>query len=176
MQIPQCAGLILCATEEEAERQLGYLRDAGVWPRVVRFSRGHRFNAFAWAPRHGHGLGIEDLTALFMELAQVAGRTRFSAAGGDSAVWLNHMQSMVRPAIALLLLAQGAFSVYDLHRLILSAPADRHDPAREVWRRDSFCWETIETARARVAEGGDARQQHDLSLAENLFPAPSRPG
>lgn len=92
----RCGGLILCATEEEAERQLSYLRDAGAWPRVVRFSQGHRFNTFAWGRRHG--LGIEDLTALFMELAQVAGRTRFSAAGGDSAVWLNHMQSMVRPA------------------------------------------------------------------------------
>jgi hypothetical protein len=164
---PHVGGLILCATAEEAERQLAYLYDARAWARAVRFSRGHRFNAFAWGYRHG--LGIEDLTALFMELAQVAGRARFSAAGGDSAVWLQHMQAMVRPAIALLLLAQGAFSVYDLHRLILSAPADRHDPARETWRRDSFCWETLQAARARVAALADARRRHDLALAEDYF-------
>jgi hypothetical protein len=162
---PRTAGLIRCATSEEAQRQLGYLRDAGALHRTVRFSRGHRFNAFAWGPRHG--LGVEDLTALFMEIAAVAGRTRFSE-GGDGALWLHHMQAMVRPAIALLL-AQGAFSVHDLHLLIQSTPKDRHDSARANWRRESFCWQAIEAARARVTGSGDPRPRHDLHLAESYF-------
>ena len=157
--------LLLTAHPEEAARILGYIRDAGREQDLLRFSR-HRFNALEWGRRMGYS--VEDLTALVMQSMEVSGRVEHSAPHAQDS-WLASMQSLVRAAIQLLTLGQDFLSLYDIHRVLISAPADARDPHRPSWQQDSFCHQLIVQARQRVARSGHPLAQHDLRMVEDYF-------
>ena len=162
---PRTGMLLLTAHPEEAARILGYIRDAGREHDLLRFSR-HRFNALEWGRRMGYS--VEDLTALLMQALEVSGRVERSAPQAQDS-WIASMQSLVRAAIQLLTLGQDFLSLYDIHRVLISAPADARDPHRPSWQQDSFCYQLIVQARQRVARSGHPLAQHDLRMVEDYF-------
>jgi hypothetical protein len=162
---PRIGMLLLTAHPEEVARILGYIRDAGREHDLLRFSR-HRFNALEWGRRMGYS--VEDLTALVMQSMEVSGRMERSAPHAQDN-WLTSMQSLVRAAIQLITLGQDFLSLYDIHRVLISAPADARDPHRPSWQRDSLCYRLIVQARQGVARSGQPLAQHDLRMTEDYF-------
>ena len=162
---PRTGLLLLTAHPEEAARILGYIRDAGREQDLLRFSR-HRFNPWEWGRRTGYS--VEDLTALLMQALEVSGRVERSAPQAQDS-WIASMQSLVRAAIQLLTLGQDFLSLYDIHRVLISAPADARDPHRPSWQQESFCHQLLVQARQRVARSGHPLAQHDLRMVEDYF-------
>ena len=162
---PRTGLLLLTAHPEEAARILGYIRDAGREQDLLRFSR-HRFNALEWGRRMGYS--VEDLTALLMQALEVSGRVERSAPQAQDN-WIASMQSLVRAAIRLLTLGQDFLSLHDIHRVLISAPADARDPHRPSWKQDSFCHQLLVQARQRVTRLQHPLAQHDLRMVEDYF-------
>jgi hypothetical protein len=78
-------------------------------------------------------------------------------------------RGLVRAAIQLITLGQDFLSLYNIHRCIISAPADARDPHRPSWQKDSFCHRLLVQARQRVARCGHPLAQHDLRMTEDYF-------
>jgi hypothetical protein len=162
---PRTGLLLLTAHPEEVARILGYIRDARREHDLLLFSR-HRFNALEWGRRMGYS--VEDLTALVMQSMEVSGRVERTAPHAQDN-WITSMQSLVRASIQLIALGQDFLSLYDIHRVLISAPADARDPHRPSWQRDSFCHQLIFQARQRVVRSGHSLAQHDLRMVEDYF-------
>ena len=162
-------GICLIAHPEEVGRLLAYAKETHRLDDVILFARDHhRFNPFAWGQRVG--LPVENLVAMFTQMAEIAGRSHRET-GGEQAIWRSYLEALSRGAFSLLILAGHPLSLTAVSQLISSAPGPG-DPERASWRKTSFCWQLITTARQRQANHPDLGTVEDYFLRywANLSP------
>ena len=145
-------GLLLPQTHEDSRRLIADIHAAGREQDLVLMSR-RRFNFLRWG-QDIMGFPVESLVAWFTQTAETLNRLD-QAIGGDSRIWITHMQTPVRNGLLLLSLAGEPLTLNALHRLIIVSAPNAGDPGRDAWRRRSFCYRMIEQAEARVKRLGD---------------------
>ena len=156
-----CGGLFLCAHSGHVEQALRWIDGAGRWEDMLLFSE-RRFNFLEWGRRAG--FPVEHQVAMFTQALESLSRQDGARHTGDL-FWSRAMQSMIRSAIVLTMLAAAPLSLDTLSRILTGAP-DKGDPHRPAWRHRSFCWQLIEHARENVKRGGDPLALHDLEQVE----------
>lgn len=163
-------GLVVCVKSERAlwER---VCRDMGRSDDLVVFdaSGKWRFNPIDYeASRSGAGAGLcENIVHLLMTLLDATNRNNGHGGGGDeSPFWDNGVRQLQRNSVELSILANGAVSVPELHRIIISAPTSSQQVRSEDWRKSSYCFECLTRADKRDKT---ERQAKDFALVADYF-------
>jgi type IV secretory pathway TraG/TraD family ATPase VirD4 len=143
-------GLVLTAKPDECKLWQRYAAETGRTEALMRFSLAEpwRFNFLDYeARRPGRGGGLtENLAALFSSVLEVAERR----SGHSSAdYWQRATRQLLRNAIDLCLLAAPSLTLFDLYRVITSAPHDTEQRDSPSWREASLCFRYLTEADAR---------------------------
>lgn len=132
----------------------------------------HRFNFLEdEAQRGGDGGGItKNLESLLSQALEVAyrGQNRSSSSpGGENPYFDKAKDQVIRNAIDLLRLAGHRLNLFDLYRIVISAPTSTKQLICEEWQRNSFCFACLKEADHHHQSG--AARGHDLRIVTDFF-------
>ncbi len=153
-------GLVLTAKVDEADLWREYCEECGRTDSLVFIGPDHPecFNFLDYeVNRPGTGAGLTpNITAIFMNILEVAERKSGNAASGD-VYWMRTLQQMCNCAIEILIIARGTVTVPDLYEFIMSAALSAeqvHDPQ---WQENSLCYQCIMTGESKPKTKTQAR-------------------
>jgi hypothetical protein len=139
-------GLVLTAKPDERALWEQYAKATGRSNDLVVFAPGEkwRFNFLDYEFRRTSPGGgeTENLVRLFytvLELSEGVGKGR-----GSDPFWERAVKQMLRNAIEVVAVSEGAMRLNDLYQLMLSAPTSIEQACNKKWQAGSFCFKSIE--------------------------------
>lgn len=155
-------GLVLCAKNDEPDLWLRYARETGRQADIIRLSQ-EQFNFLAYeANRPGEGAGqTENLVALFMQVAEIAGQKQGQAS--SDLYWERAMKQLLRNAVDLLTVASGTVTLPELFEIIRTAPQDMEEAKSETWQSESACFDFIKHAEIRARENSELLPEYEMA-------------
>ncbi len=159
-------GLVLCAKPDERENWERYARECGRSRHliVVAPDSPWRFNFIQYElRRHGDPAArVENLLSTLMNILEQTGRER---GGGEDSFWQQAAELLLRNALMVLAASQSHFTLFDLQRLIDTAPSSESEAAGSVWQQTE-CARHLNAARAAYEA---ASRQHDFAVLQNYW-------
>lgn len=169
-------GLVLTVKRDEVAAWRSRCRRAGRSADLICFGpgHGHRFNFLEHEAQRSAETGggitknIETLLTQSLEVAYRGGGGNSGGGhGAENPYFDKAKDQVIRNGIDLLRLAGRPLSVFDLYRIVASAPTSTAQLLSESWQRDSFCFACLKEADQRYKAGGE--RGHDLRLVTDFF-------
>ena len=161
-------GIFFTTKVEDRDLYIQYARDAGREDDVHIFSPAHdlRFNFIEdERSRSKDGVGlVENLTELIMTVAQLGDRRGGgTGGGGDNEKYFREEATRLTRNGLLVLVASGeSLTIFNLHRVITSAPLSMEQVSSTAWQEGSFCFHCLQAADKAPLS---ASMRADLELA-----------
>lgn len=159
-------GLVLCAKPDERQNWERYARACGRSKHLIIVSPDSpwRFNFIQYElRRHGDPAArVENLLSTLMNILEQTGRER---GGGEDSFWQQAAELLLRNALMVLAASQSHFTLFDLQRLIDTAPSSESEAAGSVWQQTD-CARHLNAARAAYEAAG---RQHDFAVLQNYW-------
>lgn len=159
-------GLVLCAKPDEKDAWIRYAEACGRSKHLIIVSPDSpwRFNFIQYElGRPGDfTTRVQNLFSTLMNILEQTGRER---GGGDDSFWQQAAELLLRNALMILAAAQDHFSLYDLQRLIDTAPTSETQAAGSDWQQTD-CARYLDAARASYQAAG---RQADFVVIENYW-------
>lgn len=161
-------GLVLCAKPGEADLWRRYCRETGRKHSLVVIDgrNGRTFNFLEYElARADAGRSTSNAVAALLKVLD-AMRTADGGGGRQEAFWRDSVRVLLSHSIDALYTAHGRVSLPELMQFVGSAPHGAVQLADENWRKDSFCYQTLEKAARHPAKPMD---DHDLAAVLHYF-------
>lgn len=159
-------GLVLCAKPDERESWQRYAKECGRSDQLIIVSADGpwRFNFIQYElGRPGDpATRVENLLSTLMNILEQTGRERGS---GEDSFWQQAAELLLRNALMILAAAQSHFSLFDLQRMIDTAPLSESQASGSDWQQ-SECAKYLTAARASYEAAG---RQHDYAVLHNYW-------
>lgn len=159
-------GLVLCAKPDERQNWERYAKACGRSKHLIVVSPDNpwRFNFIQYElGRPGDPAArVENLLSTLMNILEQTGRER---GGGEDSFWQQAAELLLKNALMILASAQPHFTLFDLQRLIDTAPLSETHAAGSDWRQ-SECAKHLNAARASYEAAG---RQHDFAVLHNYW-------
>lgn len=159
-------GLVLCAKPDERENWQRYAKACGRQKHLIIVSADGpwRFNFIQYELRRpgDPAARVENLLSTLMNILEQTGRERSS---GEDSFWQQAAELLLRNALMILAAAQDHFSLFDLQRLIDSAPLSETQATGSDWQQ-SECARYLNAARASYEAAG---RQQDFAVLHNYW-------
>ncbi|MCC2099328.1 MAG: type IV secretion system DNA-binding domain-containing protein [Hyphomicrobiales bacterium] len=159
-------GLVLCAKPDERVTWQRYAQECGRSKHLIIVSPDApwRFNFIEYELRRpGDTSGrVENLLSTLMNILEQTGRER---AGGEDSFWQQAAELLLRNALMVLTAATPQFTLFDLQRLIDTAPVSPAEAASSVWQQTE-CARYLSVARASFEA---AQRQADFQVLHNYW-------
>jgi hypothetical protein len=164
-------GIVLTVKKDERQRIVDYCNQTGRCKDlvVIDASCKYRLNPLhSEVKRKGEGAGLVlNIVHLLMSILDVADPQQGEGGKSDDASYFRKATAqLIRNAIELLLAAGEALEVYNIYRIVISAPQSREEARSEEWRESSYCYHCFQEAKNRCK---DERAAHDLELVADFF-------
>lgn len=159
-------GLVLCAKPDEAENWKRYAKECGRAKHFIIVSADGpwRFNFIQYELRRpgDPSARVENLLSTLMNILEQTGRER---SAGEDSFWQQAAELLLRNALMILAAAQTHFTLFDLQRLIDSAPLSETQATGSDWQQ-SECAKYLNAARASYEAAG---RQQDFAVLHNYW-------
>jgi len=107
------------------------------------------FNFMDYESSRGDESDTEMVVNLFMSVIEIANSGKIA---GKEAYWVLALRQMLRNAVDVLKCAKNSISIFDMYRLILSAPQSNIDVKSKDFKTESFCFEMMQKAALNESE------------------------
>lgn len=159
-------GLVLCAKPDERENWERYAKACGRSKHLIIVSPDSpwRFNFIQYELRRpgDPAARVENLLSTLMNILEQTGRERSS---GEDSFWQQAAELLLRNALMILAAAQANFSLFDLQKLIDTAPLSETQANGRDWQQTE-CARYLNAARASYEAAG---RQHDFAVLQNYW-------
>lgn len=159
-------GLVLCAKPDERQNWERYAKACGRSKHLIVVSPDNpwRFNFIQYElGRPGDPAArVENLLSTLMNILEQTGRER---GGGEDSFWQQAAELLLKNALMILAAAQAHFTLFDLQRLIDTAPLSETHANGSDWQQ-SECAKHLSSARASYETAG---RQHDFAVLHNYW-------
>lgn len=159
-------GLVLCAKPDERENWERYAKACGRSKHLIIVSPDSpwRFNFIQYELRRpgDPAARVENLLSTLMNILEQTGRERSS---GEDSFWQQAAELLLRNALMILAAAQTNFSLFDLQKLIDTAPLSETQANGSDWQQTE-CARYLYAARASYEAAG---RQNDFAVLQNYW-------
>lgn len=159
-------GLVLCAKPDERQNWERYAKACGRSKHLIVVSPDNpwRFNFIQYElGRPGDPAArVENLLSTLMNILEQTGRER---GGGEDSFWQQAAELLLKNALMVLAASQAHFTLFDLQRLIDTAPLSETHATGSDWQQTE-CAKHLNAARASYEAAG---RQHDFAVLHNYW-------